>query len=276
VHTPTLLLLLAAAAVGVVHASLPDHWAPIAVVARTQRWTLARTARTSALAAGGHIVASLALGGVIALVGLQFQHQVENQQAHIVGVVLVLTGLGFLAWGLSGHGHVHEDRWQGAQDSDHDQSDEQEHESHQHEHPIGVTVSPHDSHTHEHAHAGRRHSHRHNHEAFIHARADLIAKRTAEQSLVGGLTAIIVPFGVAASPDLTFLPVAAAASAYGASVVAASLAVFALFTMAAFVSLTVIATAAGYQMKGEWLEHHANTVTSVLLIAVGIFVFVGF
>jgi cadmium resistance protein CadD (predicted permease) len=57
--------------------------------------------------------------------------------------------------------------------------------------------------------------------------------------------------------------------------VTASLAVFALFTMVAFVGLTVIATAAGYQMKGEWLEHHANTITSVLLIAVGIFVFVG-
>jgi nickel/cobalt exporter len=244
----------------VVHASLPDHWAPIAVVARTQGWTLARTARTSVLAAAGHIVASLVLGGVIALVGLQFQRQVENQQAHIVGAVLVVTGAAFLVWGLTGHGHLH---------------DQNPDESHEHEHPVGVTVSAGGSHVHEHAHAGRRHSHLHNHEAFVRARADLIAKRSSEQNFIGGLTAVIVPFGVAASPDLTFLPVAAAASAYGVGLVTASLAVFALFTMVAFVGLTVIATAAGYQMKGEWLEHHANTITSVLLIAVGIFVFVG-
>jgi len=46
--------------------------------------------------------------------------------------------------------------------------------------------------------------------------------------------------------------------------------------MATFVGLTVIATAAGYQVKGEWLEEHANTVTSLVLIGIGIVVYVGF
>lgn len=273
-HTPTLLLLLAAATVGVVHAILPDHWAPIAVVARTQRWTLARTARVSALAAGGHVVASMVLGGVIAVIGLQFQHQVENQQGHIVGAVLVLTGAGFLVWGLTGHGHAHEHRWHEPEDPE---TDEHQHEDepHRHEHQVGVATAVNGSHLHEHTHGGRWHSHRHNHQAFIRARADLIAKRSAERTLVGSLTAIIVPFGVAASPDLTFLPVAAAASAYGSGVVVQALVVFAIFTLAAFVGLTVIATAAGYQMKGEWLENHANTITSLLLIAIGTFVYFG-
>ena len=273
-HAPTLLILLAAATVGVVHAILPDHWAPIAGVARTQRWTLARTARVSVLAAGGHVIASLLLGGVVAVVGLQFQRQVENQQGHIVGAVLVLTGVGFLGWGLTGHGHAHEHQWHEPEDSENVQPDHED-EPHQHEHQAGVTTEVKGSHVHEHVHAGRTHSHRHNHQAFIHARANLIAKRSAEQTLVGTLTAIIVPFGVAASPDLTFLPVAAAASAYGSSVVVQALVVFAVFTMVAFVGLAVIATAAGYQMKGEWLENHANTVTSLLLIAIGIFVYVG-
>jgi len=46
--------------------------------------------------------------------------------------------------------------------------------------------------------------------------------------------------------------------------------------MATFVGLTVIATAAGYQMQGEWLEKHANTVTSLVLIGIGIIAYVGF
>jgi hypothetical protein len=131
------------------------------------------------------------------------------------------------------------------------------------------------SHAHEHVHAGLHHSHRHNHQAFIHARADVIAKRSAEGTLVGTLTAIIVPFGVAASPDLTFLPVAAAASAYGSGVVGAALIVFATFTMFVFVGLTVVATIAGYHLKGEWLEDNANSITSTLLIAIGVLAFVG-
>ena len=128
---------------------------------------------------------------------------------------------------------------------------------------------------HEHMHGGSKHSHRHNHQAFIRHRAHLIATRSAEQTLAGTLAAIIVPFGVAASPDLTFLPVAAAASAYGLSLVVAVIAVFAFFTTATFVGLTVIATAAGYHLQGEWLENNANTITSVVLIVIGVVAFIG-
>lgn len=268
VHSPVVLLLIAAATVGVVHAALPDHWAPIAVVARTQGWSLARTGRISLLAAGGHVVASLVLGGVIAVIGLQFLRQFENQQAHIVGVVLVVTGAAFLAWGFTGRGHAHDHEW-------HEPEPELEPVPHEHQYAATIVTEVKGSHVHEHTHDGRRHSHRHNHEAFINARADLIAKRSAEQSLVGRLAAIIVPFGVAASPDLTFLPVAAAASVYGASAVAGVLGVFAVFTVVAFVGLAVGATAAGYHMRGEWLEKNAITITSLVLIAVGAFVFVG-
>ena len=57
------LLVVAAAVVGVVHSILPDHWVPLAVVGRTQRWSLFRVARISALAAAGHIPAPRALAG---------------------------------------------------------------------------------------------------------------------------------------------------------------------------------------------------------------------
>jgi putative Mn2+ efflux pump MntP len=53
------------------------------------------------------------------------------------------------------------------------------------------------------------------------------------------------------------------------------LGVFAAVTMATFVGLTVVAAAVGYQMRGEWLEDHANTITSVVLIAIGVVAYVG-
>jgi len=218
------LLLLAAAVVAVLHSILPDHWVPLAVVARTQRWGLLRVARVSALASVGHVVSSLVLAGIVAAVGLRFQHQLEAQQGHLIGAVLALTGLGFLAWGLRSGGHGHE----------HDHGD-----GHAHEH--GRAQAP-----------------------------------TGQQSLARRLAAIAVPFGVAASPDLTILPVALAASAAGRGAVAGVLIVFAVITIGVFVGLTVLATLAGYQIKGEWLERNANTITALVLIAIGIVAFVGF
>src|SRR2546423_2799453 len=108
--SPVVLLLFASVAVAFVHSILPDHWVPLAVVGRTQRWSLSRVARVSALASAGHVVASLLLAGLIALVGLRFQSQLEAQQGHVVGAVLVLAGVAFLAWGLIDRGRAQRGR----------------------------------------------------------------------------------------------------------------------------------------------------------------------
>ena len=277
------LLVVAAAVVGFVHSILPDHWVPLAVVGRTQRWSLFRVARISLLAAGGHVLASLVLAGVIALIGLRFQKAIETQQGHIVGGVLVLTGVGFLAWGLTGHGHAH--------GHDHDEQDRGQHdhdehgtgsepqaagqEAHDHHHPEPAATSD-GEHEHQHAHKEKIHSHPHSHEAFIENRQRVLLARAEAPTLAGRLAAIAVPFGVAASPDLTILPVALAASAFGGGAVTAVLVTFAVVTMGTFVGLTVVASAAGYQIRGEWLEKNANTITSLVLIAIGAVAFFGF
>ena len=287
---PTVLLLFGSATVGALHAFLPDHWVPLAVVARTQSWSILRLARVSFLASAGHVLTSVALGGVVALVGLQFRRQIETQQGHIIGAVLVLTGVGFLLWGLTGHGNVHDHGSEGER-KDHlarsrgwelrDRSPEhhvvtrQELDDQAHDHPHEAGVAPAAEHIHEHAHHGVRHKHRHSHEAFIQARADLIVDRSSRGTLLGNLGAIAVPFGVAASPDLTFLPFAIAASAYGVGSVAAVLGSFSIVTIATFVGLTVTATAVGYQMRGEWLEKNANTITSMVLIVIGVVAYMG-
>ena len=81
---------------------------------------------------------------------------------------------------------------------------------------------------------------------------------------------------MAASPDLTILPVALAASAVGTVAVVSVLSVFALFTIGTFIGLTVIATLVGYQIKGDWLEKNATSITSLVLVAIGVVAFIGF
>ena len=147
-------LIAAAAGVGFGHAVLPDHWVPLAVVGRARRYPLSRVARLSGLAGIAHVLVSLLLGAAIVAVGLQFRSKIESAQNTIVGAVLVATGIGFLAFELSGNRH----------------SGPHPH-SHEHRHPR------------DHSHAGD------------------------SAGRLPGLLGIMVPFGAAASPDLTILPV---------------------------------------------------------------------
>lgn len=75
---PLFLLVGAAAVVAIFHSILPDHWVPLAVVARTQRWSLLRVGRVTFLASLGHVIASLVLGGIVAVIGLRFQQEIDT------------------------------------------------------------------------------------------------------------------------------------------------------------------------------------------------------
>lgn len=244
--TSIALLILAAGTVAILHSILPDHWVPLAVVARAERWGIGRVARLSALASAGHVLTSVVLGGVIAVVGLQFQRQIDVQQGHLVGAVLIVTGLAFLVWGLTGHGHSHHH-------DEHDRGDR----DHSYENDDAL-------------------SHLDSTAATVGARPADQPATSAPKSGARRLAAIVVPFGIAASPDLTILPVALAASAVNGLTVAGVLVVFAAVTMATFIGLTVLATLAGYQIKGEWLEHNATTITALVLIAIGAVAYIGF
>ena len=238
-------------------------------------------ARLSGLAAGGHVLASLVLAGIVALIGLEFRRQIETQQGHIVGAILVLTGVGLLIWGVTGYAHPHSHHRLGERGRSHDHPGHVEHEAnlarvgetHLHKHTKPELASR--AHAHEHLHGQKVHSHRHRHEVFIEARRQLLEARSQEPTLAARLAMIAVPFGVAASPDLTLLPLALAATAYGIGTVALVLGLFSFATIATFVGLTVGATAVGYQVKGHWLEENANTITAVVLIVIGIIVFIG-
>lgn len=90
----------------------------------------------------------------------------------------------------------------------------------------------------------------------------------AHRPLPHGL-GLLIPFGAAASPDLTILPVFVAAAALGAGAAIGSLIVFTVVTVATFVAFTTLAAAGSYQLTSPWLDRHANTVTALVLIVIG-------
>jgi nickel/cobalt exporter len=176
------------------------------------------------------------LGAVIIVVGLQFRSSVSSAQDAIIGCLLIATGVGFGVLQATGHGHHHD------HDHDHD------------EHPSG--------HPHEHGHhrpAGRDPRY-----------GDPDASRGVRR-----LAAIMVPFGAAASPDLTILPVFLAATTAGVATAVGSVLIFGAVTIGTIVGLTLGAAAGGYQIRGDWLDRWGNAVTAGVLVVIGGLVLAG-
>jgi len=85
----------------------------------------------------------------------------------------------------------------------------------------------------------------------------------------------MVPFGAAASPDLTILPVFLAATTAGVSTAIGTLVVFAAVTIGTIVGLTLLACFGGYQMRGQWLEQRGNALTALVLVVIGALILTG-
>jgi nickel/cobalt transporter (NicO) family protein len=114
--------------------------------------------------------------------------------------------------------------------------------------------------------ARRGHDHRHGHG---HAPGQDHDDHPEERRGMRGLAAVMIPFGAAASPDLTILPVFLAATAVGPGTAIGSLIVFGAVTIATIVSLTLAAARGGYQIRGRWLDRWGNTITAITLVVIG-------
>jgi nickel/cobalt transporter (NicO) family protein len=253
----TVAILAASIGVGFGHAILPDHWVPLAVLGRTRRYPLSKIARLSGMAGVAHVLLSIVLGAVIIAVGLEFRSSVQAAQDSIVGGLLVATGLGFVALELFGRGHHHGPGGHSHGPGGHS------HGGGGHSHDAEGHGHDHEGHGHEHDHAEHEHEHEHEHEGLDSPRR------------LRRLSAVMVPFGAAASPDLTILPVFLAATAAGVGTAIGSVLLFAVATIGTIVTLTLVAAIGGYQLKGEWLERWGNSITAIVLLVIGTLVLVG-
>jgi hypothetical protein len=114
------------------------------------------------------------------------------------------------------------------------------------------------------------HGHSHEHEHHDGHDGDHDEHQDSHQPRgIRGVVAVIVPFGAAASPDLTILPVFLAATTAGVATAVGSLVIFASVTIATIVGLTLTAASGGYQIRGKWLDRWGNAFTAAVLVIIG-------
>jgi hypothetical protein len=109
-----LLLIGAVGVVGVLHTIVPDHWAPIALIARQRGWSKGETARAALLAGTGHVLSTLLIAAIVWLAGIavatRFGHFVETTASIALiafGGWVAISALREMRGGAHGHAHSH-------------------------------------------------------------------------------------------------------------------------------------------------------------------------
>jgi nickel/cobalt exporter len=88
------------------HAAIPNHWAPVLAVARAERWPLRRAVGLTAVAGLAHVLSTVLLGLALGLLGWRLSNQFAQVASWAAPVLLI--GIGLL-YALSGPGYAHPD-----------------------------------------------------------------------------------------------------------------------------------------------------------------------
>jgi hypothetical protein len=101
-------LVVAAISIAALHALAPDHWVPFAALARTERWSVPRTAAVTGVCGAGHVTVSVVLGLAGAVFGVSLFDAFGTRLEGVAPLVLVGFGVAYAAWGM---GRAIRDRW---------------------------------------------------------------------------------------------------------------------------------------------------------------------
>jgi sulfite exporter TauE/SafE len=121
--TPIVLLCLTAGSIGVFHTLLgPDHYLPFIAMGKARRWSATKVAWVTFLCGIGHVLSSVALGGIGIALGIAVGKLeiIEGFRGDLAAWALLVFGLLYMVWGIRrawrlhahshdhSHGHVHE------------------------------------------------------------------------------------------------------------------------------------------------------------------------
>lgn len=99
-------LLAAAALVGALHMSAPDHWLTLCMIARASKWSRPRLIGFGLATATGHVLVSVVLGFAIVGAGLLFSGAVSAALVLVTGAAMVIGGVAYSTRALiSKQGH---------------------------------------------------------------------------------------------------------------------------------------------------------------------------
>jgi ABC-type nickel/cobalt efflux system permease component RcnA len=261
------------------HTIVPDHWMPIAVIARQRGWSQRETAVAALRAGSGHVLSTLLIGVAVWLAGAA----AAERFGRVVDIASSLALVGFGCWIAAsawdelrrarGHGHQHH------HGHSHDRGHGHAHSRAPHlpapapADPLyvplrGAAVLTRHVHPHRHG-SGRSHSHWHDHvAATAHPIFADAAPAHEHRHKTTGRTALLLILG--SSPMVEGIPLFFAAAPYGAATIAGMAFAFAASTILTYVLLCVGSAAGLQRLRFGAVEAWGEVLSGGLIALVGL------
>lgn len=106
-------IFLGSLALSVVHFLIPNHWMPIVVMARSERWDQGRSLRIAALAGFSHTASSIIIGVAVGALGLKLTEVSKTAMELVAPVIFLIFGVMYIMAGIRDnirdhkHRHIH-------------------------------------------------------------------------------------------------------------------------------------------------------------------------
>lgn len=242
------LLVGAVAAVGVLHTIVPDHWAPITILARQQGWSRSQVVRAAAIAGSGHTVSTLVIALLVWTLGAAVAAKYGNLVTTLSSVALIAFGLWIAAASLI-----------------------EMRKHHQHQDPAEL------GHGHRHRHAdGLDHQHFHKHHTGDWHPTDgslALASTHIHEHRTSSRTALLLIIG--SSPMVEGIPAFFAAAKYGLPQLVIMTIVFAATTILTYIAMSVMGVSGLQRVSFGKFERYGEVLSGGFIAATG-FVFMFF
>ena len=294
-YAPRAVLIGAVAAVGVLHTVVPDHWMPIALIARQHRWSHRETALAALQAGCGHVVSTLAIAIAVWLAGAAFAARFGSLVDRAASLALIALG-GWIAISAirelrngeadpinhaSSHrtlAHFHSSAKVGDAGTTYqvnyaDKSGFGDSSKHsRHYMPLGGGLAVAASHEHLHRHGyGAEHAHWHDHDfGTLHVLVDAlgIVPLHDHRHPTPARTAILLVLG--SSPMVEGIPAFFAAAKFGPGLIVAMAMVFGLCTITTYILLCISSTAGLQRVRLGAIERYGEVLSGAFIVLIGL------
>jgi nickel/cobalt transporter (NicO) family protein len=243
------LLVLAAVSIGSLHSIAPDHWVPFAALGRARRWSAWQTARLTILCGFGHVTASVILGLLGLVFGVELLQHYGQRMESAAGLLLIGFGLAYAAWGIrrAAAAHIHG------------------HAGRQHGDPCGGALA-HSAH----AYDGVRHHHDQHHDDRDHDNHQHHHHHHFDHEHEGHrLTPWTLFLLFSADPCVAVIPLLFAAAPLGVTRTIAVVAAYEAATIGAMVALVLPAQVAARRVRGAWVDRFGDAAAGGIIACVG-------